>query len=98
METVFNLLINIENLYNQNSVDIKRELISSMFSGYIVFDGQSYRTPKINPALLTLCNININLQMTKTKPNLKNEIGLGSVETRGVEPLTSRLPALRSPN
>jgi len=88
VELFFNLLINIDQIYLSGSAEVKRRILSSMFPGKIIFDGENCRTPKINTALLTLSNKNINLQVTKQKIRAETDADWIGVD---IEALTSNL-------
>ena len=51
------LLENIDQIYSSATTDQKREIIGSMFPGKLTFDGEAFRTERINEAVRVIFNL-----------------------------------------
>lgn len=89
LQSGINLLGNLEKYYHTSDVEIKQQLIGSIFPEKLVFVDGKVRTTRINEVLrLILLNDNGNRNMKKGQ--LTTNLWMSSgVEVRGVEPLTS---------
>lgn len=86
-ERTFKTLTNIHLMYENGTVTEKRKIISSIFSEKIVFDGEKYRTPKLNRAAAYIYHFNYNLHIEKNRKS-EDEFNLsGEVAPKGIEPL-----------
>lgn len=66
MDKAISTLSRLDTHYGNLPVSKKRELISSIFLEKIVFDGENYRTPKVNEAARLIYMINSDLYSKKT--------------------------------
>lgn len=79
------LLSDISGYYSTASLTAKQKLIGSIFPEKIVFDGNKYRTDRINEVLAQLCSIDAGYK--RKQPN--NKVRLSSVAPpSGLEPET----------
>jgi site-specific DNA recombinase len=88
----------LDEFYVAANLEAKQILISSTFPDKVIYSEKKCRTFKLNPMLALMHRKNNDLQWNKNANEENFRENPPRVETRGVEPLTSRLPALRSPN
>lgn len=82
------LLDNLTERYERAPAEIKRRIISSIFPENIIFEGENYRTPRINEALTIIANKNNGLQVeANIKPLLKDNLS-HLVARTGIEPVS----------
>lgn len=90
------LLKNLKEHYNKSSVKQKQKLLSSIFPENLFFEEGGCRTARINDVLRFILQIDNQLG-DKKRGQFSTKLKLSSlVEHKGVEPLTSWLPAKRS--
>lgn len=61
------MIQNIGTMFEKASVNIKQKLLSSIFKEKLVFDGEKYRTPKLNKGIELITNTVKALELIKTK-------------------------------
>ena len=83
-------LSNLENIYKQGDVEVRRRLIGSIFPNKLVYEKKSVRTVEMNPAVeLIFSNIKGSRGRKKEK---HTDFGVLSrkVESEGFEPSSKR--------
>jgi site-specific DNA recombinase len=98
IDGVFDMIKRMDMFYLQSPPVGKIKFLNAVFPRKIIYEKNGGRTPHVNPAIAVLTNTVKALQGLNRSEIYQNMKMLRGVETRGVEPLTSRLPALRSPN
>ena len=79
-------LAHIDDLYQQADINSKRRIIGSIYPEKLQFENNSYRTTRINEAVLLICKLEAVLGETKTGQNI-DLVGLSEeVMVSGVEP------------
>ena len=78
--------------FSNASADGKVQLIGSIFSEMIEFDGEKCRTASINEALLLCLNIDKGYSTSKNRTLPEKLVVSGRVENTGFEPVASTLP------
>ena len=63
------IIQNIGDMFEKASVNIKQKLLSSIFKEKLIFDGEKYRTPKLNKGIELITNT------VKALESLKNKSG-----------------------
>lgn len=91
MDKAISTLSRLDTHYENLPVSKKRELISSIFPEKIVFDGENYRTPKVNEAAHLIYMINSDLYSIKNRKGHKSAYLSGQVESPGIEPKSGNL-------
>ena len=80
------LMLNLDMYYTQRDTAIKQRIVSSIFPEKLIFENNSYRTPKINSAVTLLCRTDeASKGNKKGKDNFFNYPSLG-VDPEGFEP------------
>ncbi len=80
------LMLNLDTYYTQRDTAIKQRIVSSIFPEKLIFENNSYRTPKINSAVTLLCRTDeASKGNKKGKDNFFNYPSLG-VDPEGFEP------------
>ena len=90
LDQMIRALTNLENLYEQGDVELKRRLIGSIFPNKLVYKKKSVRTVDMNPAVeLIFSNIKGSRRRKKEK---HTDFGVLShrVESEGFEPSSKR--------
>jgi len=85
MDKAISTLSRLDSHYGNLPVSKKRELISSIFPEKIVFDGENYRTPKVNEAVRLIYMINSDLYSIKNRKGHKSAYLSGQVEPPRIE-------------
>ncbi len=84
----FPLLTNLDISYQSAPVEIQRKTIGSIFPGKLIFDGENYRTARLNEVLSLI----INNQDTFRKAQKKTDRNYSDRSTQapqvGLEPTT----------
>jgi site-specific DNA recombinase len=89
LQSGINLLGNLEKYYHASDIEVKQQLIGSIFPEKLVFVDGKVRTARINE-VLRLILLNDKDSRNMIKGQLTSNLWLSSgVEVRGVEPLTS---------
>ena len=90
------LLHQLPEFYQKSSVDVKRELLGSIFPEKLLISKTKCRTTKINSAVLLITATDKGFKGNENGELLKNVELSGGVEDNGVEPMTSCMPCKRS--
>jgi site-specific DNA recombinase len=61
------MIQNVGTMFEKASVNIKQKLLSSIFNEKLIFDGEKYRTPKLNKGIELITNTVKALELIKTK-------------------------------
>ena len=87
-----NSLKNLDQLYFKAEIRNKQRIISSIFPGKLIFDGEKCRTQRLNEAISLI--INTDNTFNKNKTGQKENISLlsGLVESAGFEPASKHIP------
>lgn len=75
------LISNLPKYYNQEVLEVKQQMLCSIFPDKLIFDGEKYRTQKANP-LLELFRLKYNELQKATAPQIAGPSG--SVENSGL--------------
>ncbi|MCX6320021.1 MAG: hypothetical protein NTW29_22270 [Bacteroidetes bacterium] len=67
LDFAMQLLQHLPKYYESANVEIKRQLVGSIFSEKLVFDKNAYRTPKRVEAFSLICNTAKDLRAAETK-------------------------------
>jgi site-specific DNA recombinase len=79
---------NLSNFYHKADFVSKQQIIGSIFPETLIFEGENYRTTKINEAMQLICNVDKAFKETKNKKAFISE-GLSSwAPPAGLEPAT----------
>ena len=65
LKNAVNVLLNLDLLYKNGNITLKREIIGSMFPEKLSFDGMQHRTTRINEIASITCLISKDLQSKK---------------------------------
>lgn len=65
LEKALNNLTNIDIMYNEADIILKREIIDAIFPGKLEFDGEKYRTARLNEAVRLIYSIGEGFQKIK---------------------------------
>lgn len=93
-----NILSNLPLYFNNANVNIKREIIGSIFSEKLVFENNGYRTIKLNSVLELLTNYSNGISTDEIKKSLEKSDLSPKVLPGGLEPPTNRLRVYCSTN
>ena len=91
-----NFLTNLPQYFESSDAEIQKKLLGSIFTEKLVFDGNKYRTPFVNPAINILCNKNKGYRGKIKKADLQFEDQPHSVTCLGFEPRTPSLKGMCS--
>ncbi|CAM1343236.1 Site-specific recombinase [Tenacibaculum aestuarii] len=80
------MISNVDRLYNAASTKIKRQILSSNFSGKLTFSDGKFRTVELNEAILLMNRYNKGLKGSKKKKGTNSLISSQSVPKVGLEP------------
>lgn len=83
-----NTLFNIVSVYERSDIARKRELIGSMFPEKMTFDGNTFRTGRINEAAELIFMINSKLRAQKNRTKKEKILLSGWEPPAGIEPAT----------
>jgi hypothetical protein len=61
------MIQNVGTMFEKASVNIKQKLLNSIFKEKLIFDGEKYRTPKLNKGIELITNTVKALELIKTK-------------------------------
>ena len=61
------MIQNVGTMFEKASVNIKQKLLSSIFNEKLIFDGEKYRTPKLNKGIELITNTVKALELMKNK-------------------------------
>ena len=89
MKKGINTVAKLDNLYKHAEIDVKRQLIGSMFPEKMHFENNSLRTGRVNEFVQYIYMLNKNLQQNRKGQNRKNSILSSEVGVAGFEPTTS---------
>ena len=88
LKCAMEILSGLDRLYDQSSIEVKHQLVDSIFPEKLSFDGTKCRTPRVNE-VLRLILLKTNRKQSLKKGNLtKNLVVSPMVELKGFEPLT----------
>ena len=91
LKNAVNVLLNLDLLYKNGNITLKREIIGSMFPEKLSFDGMQHRTTRINEIASITCLISKDLQRKKKWINDEKSCLPTWVGPAGLEPATKRL-------
>ena len=92
LENAFNLA----DRYAQEPAEQKRKIISSMFPENLVFDGEKYRTTKVNEVMELISAMEAALPQNKNGTNLSEKDLSHLADRTGLEPATSAVTGRHS--
>ena len=84
-------LSSLDTLYKEGDLEVKRQIIGSIFPEKLTFDGTRYRTAKINEAAMLMCQINSELEGKKNGTSFDFSRLSQEVIRIGFEPMTLSL-------
>ena len=82
----FNNIAQLDTLYDEGSVSLKRKIVGSMFPENVVFDGLQHRTKRLNDVIRLISLIDRELQHQKNGTNRSNFDLSHRVAPPGIEP------------
>lgn len=91
LDKALNSLYNLQSIYKDGDIETKRYVIGSIYPEKLIFDGNQYRTHRINVVAKCISLINNDLQHKKNRTNESFSHLSGLVAKTGVEPVTSGL-------
>ncbi|MGQ3087692.1 recombinase family protein [Flavobacterium sp.] len=91
LDKALHTLCNIASTYKEGDVETKRYVVGSIYPEKLLFDGSTYRTPRINVLAEHISLINKGLGDKKNRTNESSSHLSGLVAKTGVEPVTSGL-------
>ena len=86
IEQAVESLTNIWKLYSEGGIDVKRKIIGSIFPEKLEFDGNRYRTKRINTIAHHIFNVNNELPKKENRRNDNNNHFSCNVDPQGFEP------------
>jgi site-specific DNA recombinase len=81
-----NTIVDIGKFYSNTDVSIKREIIGSIFPGYLVFSGKKVRTDRVNEVVKLFCPSFERYEIKKRGRKPENSLSSSQVIPRGLEP------------
>ncbi|QEC45890.1 recombinase family protein [Pseudobacter ginsenosidimutans] len=81
-------LIAIDQAYINGTIPEKRNIVSSMFPGKLIFDGTQHRTLRLNEVVSRICMLDAGFSKTKNRKTGKNLLLSGMVVLTGIEPVS----------
>ena len=81
----FNLLSDLKSVYDKSPLNLKRNLISSIFPEKLIFENKKYRTTKPSEILKLLFNNYKGSQLSEKKMSAKNSAHSGQVASGRIE-------------
>lgn len=91
LKKAVDVLLNLDLLYQNGKVALKREIIGSIFPEKLSFDGEQHRTTRINEAVSIIYQISSDLESKKKWTNIVKTSLPTRVGPPGLEPGTKRL-------
>ena len=82
------LLLNLSIYYSNSSVDVKQQIIGSIFPEKLIFEKNSYRTPKINRVVSLICSNTKGIETNKKGKKHQKDVSSLGVLPPGIEPGT----------
>jgi site-specific DNA recombinase len=67
IDACLDLLLNLDKYYQSRATDIKQRIICSIFPEKLIFENNTFRTPRINRAVELICNKQAACERTKKK-------------------------------
>ncbi len=98
LDKALNILDQLDKIYKEADIILKREIIGSMFPEKLEFNGEHYRTARINEAARLICSIGKGFSEIKKGTNLKISALSPYVIPLGLEPRTHTLKVYCSTN
>jgi DNA invertase Pin-like site-specific DNA recombinase len=80
-------LFQLDKIYENGSMEVKRQVIGSMYPEKLTFDGDHLRTTRINEAVRIIYTMGKDLEQKKKGQNGEFSILSPQVEVRGFEPI-----------
>ena len=80
------LLLNLENYYEQRDTATKRRIVSSIFPEKLIFDKQKVRTLKVEPVVALICSNSKAFNNSKKEKHSDFGVLSRGVDLPGVEP------------
>ena len=77
---------NLDQLYLRANLENKQKMISSIFPGKIIFDGNKCRTERLNEMISLIISTDKGFDKKKARQHSINPMLSGLVEPAGVEP------------
>ena len=91
LEDALKMLSKLSSIYKEGDIETKRQVIGSIYPEKLLFDGITYRTPRVNVIAQSILLINKALGDKKNRTNKSFSYLSGLVAKTGVEPVTSGL-------
>jgi site-specific DNA recombinase len=91
LEDALHMLSKLSSVYKEGDIETRRQIIGSIYPEKLLFDGSTYRTPRINVIAQSVLLINNALGDKKNRTNKSLSYLSGLVARTGVEPVTSGL-------
>ncbi len=88
LEKVLETLSRISTVYKEGDIETKRCVVGSIFPDKLIFDGSTYRTPRVNAIAKYISLINNTLKDKKNRTNESFSHLSGLVAGTGLEPVT----------
>jgi site-specific DNA recombinase len=88
LESALNVLSKLSNVYKEGDIETKRQIIGSIYPEKLLFDGSTYRTPRVNVIAQSILLINKALLDKKNRTNKSLSYLSGLVAGTGLEPVT----------
>ena len=88
LETALHMVSRLSSVYKEGNIEIKRQVIGSIYPEKLFFDGSTYRTPRVNAVAQSILLINKALGDKKNRTNKSFSYLSGLVAGTGLEPVT----------
>ena len=83
-----NTLCKLDELYENGTIIEKRKIISSIYPEKLIFDGNEYRTSRLNDAVRLIYMLDKGFADIKNRKEGENSLLSGEVVLTGIEPVS----------
>ncbi|HUX84023.1 MAG TPA: hypothetical protein VMV20_02235 [Chitinophagaceae bacterium] len=90
-------LSRLDTLYEQGTVALKRQIIGSIYPEKLTFDGNQYRTNRLNEAVRLIYTMDKGFSEIKNRKSNKKMCFSGKVPLSGLKPDSPVFPAVATP-
>jgi len=86
IDDCLDIVLNLDKYYDTKSTEVKQKIVGSVFPEKLYFEGNEYRTTKLNEAVEILCKTDKGLGQKKGGKKTKLSVSSLRVESEGFEP------------
>ena len=83
-----NTLSKLDELYVNGTIIEKRKIIGSIYPEKLIFDGNEYRTSRLNEAVRLIYTLDAGFKEIKNRKEGENSLLSGEVVLTGIEPVS----------